>query len=135
MDSEIIKKIIKQTLYLKQFAHPNKVPCCKVNVFYSEFYHKKKCDGILYTGELNHEVIIVCEKCHAVNYYERFIWTCPKCGNKFREDENKDNSVNEENSDISNNNTFKSSDDRKKNDKNNKEEETSSNSNAYKCQI
>ena len=132
LDSEIIKKIIKQTLYLKQFAHPNKVPCCKVNVFYSEFYHKKKCDGILYTGELNHEVIIVCEKCHAVNYYERFIWTCPKCGNKFREDENKDNSVNEENSDISNNNTFKSSDDRKKNDKNNKEEETSSNSNAYK---
>ena len=131
LDSEIIKKIIKQTLYLKQFAHPNKVPCCKVNVFYSEFYHKKKCDGILYTGELNHEVIIVCEKCHAVNYYERFIWTCPKCGNKFREDD-KDNSVNEENSNMSNNNTFKSSDDRKKNDKNNKEEETSSNSNSYK---
>ena len=41
LDLEIIKKIIKQTLYLKQYAHPNKVPCCKVNVFFSEFYHKK----------------------------------------------------------------------------------------------
>ena len=91
LDLEIIKKLIKQTLFQKQKAHPNKVPCCKVNVFYSEFYHKKKCDGILYTGELNHEVIIVCEKCHAVNYYERFIWTCPECLRKFQDINNANN--------------------------------------------
>ena len=101
LDLEIIKKVIKQTLYLKQYAHPNKVPCCKVNVFFSEFYHKKKCDGVLYTGELNHELIIVCEKCHAVNFYERFIWTCPKCGNKFRDD-NKNNNLSDEKSDKDN---------------------------------
>ena len=35
-------------------------------------------------------MIIVCEKCHAINFYERFISTFPKCGNKFRDD-NKDN--------------------------------------------
>ena len=126
LDLEIIKKVIKQTLYLKQYAHPNKVPCCKVNVFFSEFYHKKKCDGVLYSGELNHEVIIVCEKCHAINFYERFIWTCPKCGNKFRDD-NKDN-LSDDNSD-----TMKSNEDRKRSDKdNNIDEEISSNSNNSK---
>ena len=115
LEIEIIKKVIKQTLYLKQYAHPNKVPCCKVNVFFTEFYHKKKCDGILYTGELNHEVIIVCEKCYAVNFYDRFIWTCPKCGNKFKDDNRKESTLSDENSDKSN--TLKSSEEKKKNDK------------------
>ena len=91
LDLIIIKRIIKQALFLKQKAHPYKVPCCKINVFFTEFYHKKKCSGILYNGELNGDIIIVCNKCHAINFYDRFIWTCPKCGNKFKnEKEDKD---------------------------------------------
>ena len=84
LDVEIIQKVIKQTLLLKHRAHPNKIPCCKLNIFFTEFYHKKTCKGILYLGEINDELIIVCEKCHAINYYARFIWTCPKCQTKFR---------------------------------------------------
>ena len=84
LDIEIINKAIKQTLLLKHRAHPNKMPCCKLNIFFTEFYHKKNCKGILYLGEINDKLIIVCEKCHAINYYERFIWTCPKCQTKFR---------------------------------------------------
>ena len=84
LDVEIIQKVIKQTLLLKHRAHPNKIPCCNLNIFFTEFYHKKTCKGILYLGEINDELIIVCEKCHAINYYARFIWTCPKCQTKFR---------------------------------------------------
>ena len=97
LDLEIIKKIIKQTLFQKQKAHPSNVPCCKINVFFTEFYHKKKCNGILYTGEYNDDIIVLCEKCRAINFIDRFIWTCPKCGNKFKDEKNeKDSSVNEE---------------------------------------
>ena len=134
LELEVVKKVIKQTLYLKQYAHPNKVPCCKVNVFFTEFHHKKKCEGVLYTGELNHEVIIVCEKCHAVNFYERFIWTCPKCGNKFKDINERENSLSEDSFEkISN---FKSSEDTKKSDKDNydedKDKDISPNSNDSK---
>ena len=85
LEKEIINKAIKQTLLLKHRAHPSKLPCCKLNIFFTEFYHKKSCKGILYLGEIKDKLVIVCEKCHAINYYERFIWTCPKCQIKFRE--------------------------------------------------
>ena len=86
LELEAIKKIINQALIQKHKAHPDKIPCCKLNVFFTDFYHNNKCDGILYTGELNDDVIIVCEKCHKINFYDRFIWTCPKCGKKFKYD-------------------------------------------------
>ena len=131
LELEVLKKVIKQTLYLKQHAHPNKVPCCKVNVFFTEFHHKKKCEGVLYTGELNQEVIIVCEKCHAVNFYERFIWTCPKCGNKFKDENNRENSISEETEEKSN--TLKSNEDKKKSEKYNlNEDDASPDSNSSK---
>ena len=85
LQNEYIKRIIKQTLFIKHKAHPNKLPCCKLNIFFTDFYHKKDCKGILYIGELNHKIIIVCEKCKAFNFYDRFIWTCPRCGNRFRD--------------------------------------------------
>ena len=140
LDLEIIKKIIKQTLFQKQKAHPYKVPCCKLNVFFTEFYHKKKCFGILYTGELNNDIIIVCDKCHAINFYDRFIWTCPKCENKFKDEkDDKENSISEDISDNTGNSYLTiSSEGRKKtnsyvNDKNNStlDEEYSSETYSY----
>ena len=88
----LIRKIIKQTLKLKQRAHPNKMPCCRLNVYFTSFYHKKNCNGILYTGEYNNNLVVVCEKCKSINFYNRFVWTCPKCGKKFRDTKSKRNS-------------------------------------------
>ena len=85
LDLIVIKKVIRQTLLLKHLAHPNKMPCCKLNVFFTNFYHKNSCKGVLYVGELNGSLIIVCDKCHAINFYDRFIWTCPECGKRFRD--------------------------------------------------
>ena len=85
LENENIKKIIRQTLFLKQKAHPNKLPCCKLNIFFTNFYHKNDCKGTLYFGELNNKIIVVCERCKAFNFYDRFIWTCPKCGTRFRD--------------------------------------------------
>ena len=96
LDKDIIQNAIKQTLLLKHRAHPDKMPCCKLNIFFTEFYHKKSCRGILYLGEINDKLIVVCEKCKAINYYERFIWTCPKCKSKFR-------ALNEDASKLTNN--------------------------------
>ena len=70
---KVVKNAITQTLLLKHRAHPNKMTCCKLNVFFTEFYHNKACRGILYEGELNDNMIVVCEKCQAINLYERFI--------------------------------------------------------------
>ena len=85
---KVAKKAIRQTLLLKHRAHPNKMPCCKLNVFFTEFFHKKTCKGILYEGELHENMIIVCEKCQALNFFERFIWTCPQCHKRFRDIKN-----------------------------------------------
>ena len=93
LDIIFTKKLIEQTIFLKHKAHPTKLPCCKLNVFFTEFYHKKGCHGILYQSEFNDRIIIVCEKCRGINFIDRFKWTCPKCGKKFM-DKNKDNEFN-----------------------------------------
>ena len=80
-----IKDIIKLSLLLKKKAHPTNVSCCKnIDVLTQNFYHKKECKGLLYFGEYNSKTIIVCEKCKAINFLAKFIWTCPLCGVRFR---------------------------------------------------
>ena len=88
LEIKMVTNTVRQTLLLKHRAHPNNLPCCKLNVFFVEFFHKKICRGVLYEGELNNKMIIVCDKCHAINYYEGFIWTCPKCLRKFKDNNN-----------------------------------------------
>ena len=81
-----IKDIIKLTLLLKKRAHPTKVTCCKnINVLTEFFFHKKECNGLLYFGEYNSKTIIVCDKCKAINFLVKFIWTCPLCGTRFKD--------------------------------------------------
>ena len=79
------QKLVEQAILLKHKAHPKKMPCCKLNVFFTDFFHKIECDGLLYEMEFNDKIIVVCEKCNAIHYYERFKWTCPKCGKRFRD--------------------------------------------------
>ena len=81
-----VKDIIKLTLLLKKRAHPTKVTCCKnINVLTEDFFHKKECNGLLYFGEYNSKTIIVCDKCKAINFLVKFIWTCPLCGTRFKD--------------------------------------------------
>ena len=92
-----IKEIIKLTLLLKKKAHPSKVTCCKnINVQTQDFFHKKECNGLLYFGEYNSKTIIVCDKCKAINFLIKFIWTCPICGTRFKDKGN--NSIHKEES-------------------------------------
>ena len=80
-----IKRIYGIALLIKQKAHPGILPCCKdfdeKNLI---FTHKKECKGILYFWILNKKIIVICEKCKAINYFNRFIWTCPHCGLHFK---------------------------------------------------
>ena len=80
-----IKKIVDFSLLIKEKAHPGILPCCKNleenNII---FKHKKECKGDLFFWILNQKLIVICEKCKAINYYSRFIWTCPNCGLHFR---------------------------------------------------
>ena len=81
-----IKDVIKLSLILKKKAHPTNISCCKnIDVLTQNFFHKKECNGLLYFGEYNSKTIIVCEKCKAINFLAKFIWTCPLCGVRFRD--------------------------------------------------
>ena len=81
-----IKRIIGIALLIKEKAYPGILPCCKnldvKNIF---FYHKKECNGALYFWILNKKLIVICEKCKAINYFNRFIWTCPNCFLHFKD--------------------------------------------------
>ena len=85
LDILVTKRLVNQTLLLKHKAHPKKMICgCKVNIYFTDFFHNKNCDGILYESELDDNTIIVCDKCKGITYIDRFIWTCPKCNKRFK---------------------------------------------------
>ena len=80
-----IKRIYGIALIIKQKAHPGILPCCQnLDEKNLIFNHKKECKGILYFWILNKKIIVICEKCKAINYFNRFIWTCPNCGLHFK---------------------------------------------------
>ena len=80
---EIIQKAINLTLLIKKKAYPKELPCCHKNPENINFYHKEECKGILYSGMLLDREIVVCSKCHAMNFEEKYTWTCPNCDIKF----------------------------------------------------
>ena len=89
LEIQNVKDAVKLALLIKKKAHPIKMICCnEINVYNSVFFHNKNCNGILYLGELDKNSIIICQKCKAINYYDNFIWTCPSCGKRFKENPN-----------------------------------------------
>ena len=81
-----IKKVINYALLIKKHARPIKLPCCPdIDVKTTYFYHKKECKGIIYFAEFHKRLIIICEKCKAVNNFGKFIWTCPGCSLRFKD--------------------------------------------------
>ena len=89
----ILTKILKKALLLKIKAKPQFMNCCDIDINNTPFFHKKECKGILYLCNVenyflkNKKWAIVCEKCQAINNCKNFIWTCPKCGKRTREND------------------------------------------------
>ena len=84
---KIIKITLKETLYNMIEAKPDFVPCCnltKEEIQNHKFYHKKECNGIIYKGYIDQKKIVVCIKCHMLNYFEYHNWLCPICKERFR---------------------------------------------------
>ena len=84
LEFRILKKAIKFALLLKKKAAPKELPCgCEKDISKLTFYHKEQCRGELYQGLLIDKEIIVCSKCHSINFEEKFNWICPICSAKF----------------------------------------------------
>ena len=82
-----MKVAIKKALMAKIPARPDNIPCCTLDPEKDVFRHKKECQGILYLGELNGNKIAVCSECQQVMYFKKSQWYCPKCGKKFKVDQ------------------------------------------------
>ena len=95
LEIKLLLEAINYYLFIKIKAKPNKMPCCKnIDMNTTDFFHSKKCNGLIYLGQYNERLFIVCEKCKAINFNEKFIWTCPKCKCRFREIKENDNNNN-----------------------------------------
>ena len=116
-ESKLIKIIIKDTIFNSKNAKPDFLPCCnlgKKEILKLKFVHKKECNGNLFEGEYNKRKIIVCEKCHMLNYYENHKWMCPICEVRFllnkkdksEYNENENENVDNENKENINNNNY-----------------------------
>ena len=79
----IIQRSINLALLIKKKAYPKELPCCHRNPKEMVFFHKDECKGVLYLGFLLDKEIIICEKCHAMNFEEKFTWICPICKVRF----------------------------------------------------
>ena len=108
---KIIKVTVKQTLFKGVEAKPPYIPCCKIaseELNSYKFFHKKECNGLLYEGEMENKKIVVCSKCHMLNYYYNHYWLCPICkkryklSNEYSNTSNNNNSISEKNNSHSN---------------------------------
>jgi len=80
---KIIQRSINLALLIKKKAYPKELPCCHRNPKELTFFHKDECKGVLYLGFLLDKEIVICEKCHAMNFEEKFTWICPICKVRF----------------------------------------------------
>ena len=84
LDFQVLNNAIKFALIKQIKTAPKKLPCgCTKDLSNLTFYHKEECKGVLLKGILMDKGIIVCSKCHAINFEEKFTWICPLCGVKF----------------------------------------------------
>ena len=83
LENKLLQKAVFKSLLYKEICIPQKIYCCCLINKKVKYFHNKNCKGELYKGVIQNKPIIVCEKCHAVNFYEKFIWICPICGIKF----------------------------------------------------
>ena len=75
---------IKNSIFNKEMAVPQYCPCKGHKTI--NYTHKKECNGKLFITYLHERKMVICEKCKAMTKYNKFIWCCPICGVKFRDD-------------------------------------------------
>lgn len=103
IEFKIIRDSINETILKQNRAFPQYNQCCLEK---KDYFHKKECSGEIFLGELFGKKIVVCEKCKAMNFYDKFQWTCPVCLKRFKnksflsntntkEDNSKNNAITE----------------------------------------
>ena len=84
LEFQILKNTIHMALLLQKQARPKELPCrCEKDLNKLIFFHKEECRGLLYQGMLIDKEVIVCSKCHSINFEEKFNWICPICLTSF----------------------------------------------------
>ena len=84
LEFQILRTTINIALLLQKKARPKELPCkCQKDLNKLTFFHKEECKGLLYQGMLLDKEVIVCSKCHAINFEEKFNWICPLCKTRF----------------------------------------------------
>ena len=88
---------IKNSIFSKEVAIPEYCPCKGHKTI--NYTHKKECNGKLFITYLHERKMVICQKCKAMTKYNKFIWCCPICGIKFRDDgsQNENFHINENN--------------------------------------
>ena len=87
LEIKIYKNAINYALLIKEKARPYKVIFCNYcggDISKSTFYHRKECGGELLMSKLNNKEVVVCCKCHGMNFYSQYSWTCPLCDKKIK---------------------------------------------------
>ena len=115
---------IKNSIFSKEVAIPEFCPCKGHKTI--NYTHKKECNGKLFITYLHERKMVICQKCKAMTKYNKFIWCCPICGIKFRDDGSQN-----ENFHINDNNITNSDKKKDKNDISN----ISDNNNFYDVTI
>ena len=76
---------VRDALVQKIFAHPPPDLCCGVDQNQFIFRHinnnenEKRCNGILYLGNLQKKEVVVCSECRLVQRMKNVLWECPNC--------------------------------------------------------
>ena len=76
---------------MKEKAKPNHIKICKFcggNISKSTFYHKKDYGEELLMSKLDKEEIVLCNKCHGMNFYSQYFWRCPLYNKKLKKRQN-----------------------------------------------
>ena len=85
LEYKSLKICVKDAIANKIYARPEYLICkCNLTLDKTIFFHKEKCRGELYLGEINNEKVVVCGKCDSLGIYEGYRWTCPQCLKRFK---------------------------------------------------
>jgi len=87
LEIKLYKNAINYAFLIGEKARPFKINYCNHcmgDISKATFYHRKDCKGELYMSKLNNIEIVVCSKCHGMNFYSQYSWLCPFCNKKIK---------------------------------------------------